>query len=168
MNTILERRNISTLEHQLMNIEKKLQVLFLKSQKGWAHFQEVLSVSQTEKEYWDKEGVQKEMFNLCLLIDERTEAESTSNPLKLRDFEDLENVTQSFIWGEDQEGLKVDWDFLYPINPSFRKDPPKKTSPLHPEDVFGLLIILDRRILFYRETYRQLKYELIQRRIDAI
>ena len=155
-----QKRFTSEIEVHLKNLDYAINFCSSVSDKGWARFNKILAVAETDPNYWDGIDTQKELQNLCNLIDVRDlavqEDEDTSLSL---------GSLKEFLNGVDQEHLKVSWDFLYSMDFSMLELPLKKVEPLFPEDILGLFVVLDRMVLFLREEQRYIRYNLIANHI---
>ncbi len=157
-----QKRFVSEVEVHLKNLDYAINFCSSVSDKGWSRFNKILSISEKEPSYWDEEETQKELKNLCNLIDVRD--------LAIQDEEDTSlslGSLKEFLNCIDQEHLKVSWDFLYSVDFSMFNLPLKKIEPLFPEDVLGLFVVLDRMILFLREEQRYIRYNLISKHIKT-
>ncbi|MBS0184772.1 MAG: hypothetical protein JSS34_00215 [Proteobacteria bacterium] len=157
-----QKRFVSEIEIHLKNLDYAINFCSSVSDKGWACFNKILTLSEKDPSYWDEEETQKELQNLCNLIDVRD--------LAIQDNEETNlslGSLKEFLNCIDHEHLKVSWDLLYSIDFSMFNLPLKKFDPLFPEDILGLFVVLDRMILFLREEQRYIRYNLISKHIKA-
>lgn len=155
-----QKKFVNEVETHLKNLDHAINFCFSVSEKGWSRFNKILSIAEKDSTYWDKPETQKELQNLCSLIDVRDLALQDDGEANLS----LGSLRE-FLNCIDQENLKVSWDLLYSMDFTLLDVPLKKIDPLFPEDVLGLFVVLDRMILFLREEQRYIRYNLASKRI---
>ena len=159
---LTQKKFSKEIEVHLKNLDEAVRFCSSVSEKGWARFSEILSVSEKNPTFWDKEETQKELQELCTLIDVRELATQDDENMNLS----LGSLRE-FLNCIDQDHFKVSWDLLYSMDCTLLDQPLRKVDPLFPEDVLGLFVILDRMVLFLREEQRCLRYNLISKRIQT-
>ena len=152
--TLPKKKEIDLQQRELVVLD-----LSIKGEKGWTKFQELLGFSEKDRNYWDREETQKELTVLGQFIERIF--------WKIQEFkeEDIKINLKNFLLREDQEGFNVSWDSPYCLG---YYDSIADLTPLYPEDIFEVLINLDRAILFCREENRKRKYEIIKNQINLI
>ena len=133
------------------------------AKKGWRQFQNLLVLSEENPPYWDKNETQKELRDLCALIDVRY----------LNAEQDTENYEigmslKEFVRGYQNGLLNISWDIEFFSSYLLTSNENELPNHLYPEDILSLFIILDRTIIFHREEQRLHKYELTRQRIKNL
>lgn len=145
---------------ELVWLENHVRTLTAKSLAGWEQYRKVLMEVQKDKKYWDSPSTQESLLALAHKIDERRcEMSPLSNP------ENLKERLEDFLRGVGMEEITVRWDIPYYLDFSLMETPLREMVPLYPEDILGLLVVLERKILFYSEEERQRRYINVHRQI---
>ncbi len=145
---------------ELVWLEAHIRMLTAKSVNGWDQFRSALLSTQKDRDFWDQPTCQENLLSLAYKIDERVgELTPLSNSGNVK--ERLED----FLRGVGMEEITVRWDIPYYLDFPLMDAPLRDMMPLYPEDILGLLVILDRKILFYSEEERQRRYMNTHRQI---
>lgn len=160
-----EKINASLIENREDQFQAWEFDLFSSSIQGtraWAQFQEHLTAAESSPEYWDKQETQTQLIELSKFC------ERTFSEIKQDLDQDLKTKLADFLERDLQECFEVSWDRDFAFG-NFLRDPAfEELESLYPEDIFGMLVMLDRTLLFLKETLRQKKYKRAQYQIDTI
>ncbi len=148
---------------ELLKIENALRSFTFIFEREWRRFQSMLFKSEADSAYWLKDKTQKELLELCHVIDVRGwDFEGKY------DLSDLDGRFRSFLKSDKDEDFNVSWDCTY-FSVYWDQDAlVKEMVPLYPCNVFAFFIALERTILFYQEEKRRITYEMIQKRIRRL
>ena len=149
---------------ECVSMRDNLLYLYTKiAKKGWRQFQRILILAEENPNSWDKNETQKELRDLCALIDVRY----------LNADQDTENYEigmslKEFVRGYQNGLLNISWDIEFFSSYLLTSNENELPNHLYPEDILSLFIILDRTIIFHKEEQRLHKYELTRQRIKNL
>lgn len=122
-----------------------------------AYFGTILTEASQDPSLWWRTETQKKVFNMCRDIDMRKRTLQDD----VMEFSDTISKDAHNFMTQDSENkrqLHISWDQKYRPSRSLANQSLSGEAPIAPEEVLCLFAMIDRFILFHRESLRQSRY----------